>query len=188
MEFNPLAPIAAKIYGGIAIVALVFAGVQTVRIEGLKIWPIAITGLTEKLETRTAERDAERTAHQKTKDDYRAAQRDADRLEAERISRVRSEQQEITDDVMQDYGRRLADARAAADRLRGEAVRAGNGAAGAPGSVDLSGAGDAADRAGEAADDRRLSVEERLIATEQAIQLDALIDWILKQSAVDPNR
>lgn len=188
MQLNPLAPLAAKIYAGIAIGALAFACFQTVRIEGLKIWPISITGLESKLDTRTAERDAEISAHRQTKNAYRDAQAAAARLEAERITRVRAEQQEITDDVTQDYRRRLADARAAAERLRREALRARDGTAGTAGGIAMPAASDPASRADQAPDDRRLSITERLIATEQALQLNALIDWVTRQNSVDPNR
>jgi signal transduction histidine kinase len=186
-EFNPFAPIAAKIYGFVALVAIAGVGLQTARIEGLKIWPIEIVGLEQTVATRTAERDAEIAAHRQTKATYRAAQVEAARIEAERIARVRAEQQEITNDVTQDYRNRLADARAAAERMR-DALRARTDAVGASESVAVPGAADPSSRADQATDDRRLSITERLIATEQAIQLDALIDWVTKQGAVDPNR
>jgi hypothetical protein len=39
----------------------------------------------------------------------------------------------------------------------------------------------------EAADQAGLSVADRLIATEQAIQLDELIKWVDRQGDIDPN-
>ena len=134
-----------------------------------------------------AERDLERSNHQATKADYRFAQEQARLREEARLARVAAEQKEITDAVVLDYQQRLAAARAHAERLR-EELRAGAGAAGAASGERMPGAGDTAGGADEAPGDHRLSVEERLIATEQALQLDALIDWIERQKAVDPNR
>jgi hypothetical protein len=39
----------------------------------------------------------------------------------------------------------------------------------------------------QAASEGGLSAEDRLTATEQAIQLDELIKWVKRQSAIDPN-
>lgn len=140
---------------------------------------------------------AERTAHQQTKHNYRAAQEQAAALEAARLAAVQAEQKEITDAVTQDYRQRLADARAHAERLRDQLARAGAGAAGAPRSEPVPGAGGAAGRAAPPATGDRLppapalsedEIAWRLIATEQAIQLDALIDWVERQAQVEVNR
>lgn len=45
IPFNPFSALASKIYGAVAIAALTFATVQTVRIEGLPIWFIGFDGL-----------------------------------------------------------------------------------------------------------------------------------------------
>jgi len=135
---------------------------------------------------RTGERDQERAAHRSTKQIYATAQAEARELEEKRLARVAAEQQEITDDVVEDYRRRLADARASAERLR-QNLPARAGADGAPDHLDLSDAGGAAGGAAAAAEDPRFPLEQRLIATEQAIQLDALITWVTAQAAVRPN-
>lgn len=142
------------------------------------------------------ERNTERTAHQKTKTDYREAQAEAARQEQKRIERVKAEQQEITDAVEEDYRRQLAGLHARAERLR-EELRAGAGAAGASGSGEMPGLSTATGRTAEAAGDRGFSapfgrspaeqLERDVIASEQAIQLNALIDWLLAQAAIDPN-
>lgn len=44
LPFNPFSELASKIYGGIAIAAITFGAIQTVRIEGLSIWPLKIEG------------------------------------------------------------------------------------------------------------------------------------------------
>jgi hypothetical protein len=136
----------------------------------------------------------ERQAHRQTKMDYRAAQAEAATLEAARLARVTAEQQEISDDVVQAYRARLADARLRAGGLRRSAdTPARERAAGATGGEPVPGAGDAAGRADQATGDRGLpagdadDLDWRLTATEQAIQLDALIDWVLRQGAIDPN-
>jgi hypothetical protein len=172
------------------------AGVQTVRLHGFHLWPVSITGWIATAKTREAERDAEKRAHQQTKTDYRNAQAEAARLEQTRLDRVKAEQQEITDAVEADYRRQLAGLHTRAERLR-EELRAGAGAASAGGSVAVSGlpaaGGGSAEAAGDpgfpAAFDRDPAeqLERDVIATEQAIQLNALIDWLLKQHAIDPN-
>ena len=136
-----------------------------------------------------AERDAEISAHTLTKQTYRLAQQQAAALDAARVARVEAEQREITDEVTADYRARLADARAAAERLRQQLARAREHPAGAAGGEQLPATGDTAIRAAEAAGDRRLSLDAeeldwRLTATEQAIQLDALIDWVEAQAGV----
>ncbi len=190
MPFNPFTALAAKIYGAIALAALAAFAWQTVRIEGLKVWPISITGLEQKLADRTAERDAERAAHQQTRSTYLAAQLEAARLERARLERVKAQQQEITDEVASDYRRRLDDAGARAERLRDELLRAGERAAGAGRAVGLPAAADPPGGADEASGYPRLPAEQLehdIIATEQAIQLDALISWVERQAQVEVN-
>lgn len=181
--------------GAVVAGSLAIAGVQTARLEGFRIWPISMTGWIETAKTAASQRDAEKRAHRKTKDDYRNAQIEAARLERQRLARVRQQQQEITDAIEADYTARLADARARARRLRQE-LRSRGAAAGESGGVAMRGLSAAAGRAAAAPEDHRLPSPERasgeqlgrdLVATEQAIQLDALIDWARKQAAVDPN-
>ena len=166
-------------------------------------WFVSIPDLKRDVAERTAERDEargerddERAAHGQTKTDYREAQAEAARQEQKRIERVKAEQQEITDAVEADYRRQLAGLRARAERLR-EELRAGAGAAGAGGSGEMPGLSTATGRTAEAAGDRGFSapfgrspaeqLERDVIATGQAIQINALIDWLLAQAAIDPN-
>lgn len=173
----------------IFIVAIVIAGVQTTRLYGFEIWSISLRGWIETAEQFERERDAERAAHRQTKTDYRNAQMEAERLESQRLDRVRTEQQEITNAVEADYSARLADARTRAERLREDLrTRSATRSAADPISVpslSAAGAGTSA-----AAENTRLpsgteQLERDLIATEQAIQLDALIDWVQRQAAVE---
>jgi hypothetical protein len=155
-----------------------------------------IADRTAERDTARQERDDERAAHRQTKTDYREAQAEAARQEQKRIERVKAEQQEITDAVEADYRRQLAGLHARAERLR-EELRAGTGAAGAGGSIAVSGLSTATGRTAEAAGDRGFpaafgrspaeQLERDVIATGQAIQLNALIDWLLAQAAIDPN-
>lgn len=142
---------------------------------------------------RTDERDQEKAAHQQSKRNYAVAQIAAQKLEEARLARVTAEQETITDDVTQDYRARLAAARDTAERLRHQLASAGAGTGSAAAAVDLPGAGGATGGAAASAGDHRLPVaagelDWRLTATEQAIQLDELINWVERQAAVDPNR
>jgi hypothetical protein len=121
---------------------------------------------------------------------YRAAAeaaRAADRAASERVA---AEQRAINERTAHDYETRLAAARAraiaVADELRRQDARAAANPGGraSPPVPDLSTAARGAD---QAAGEDRLSLPDALTATEQAIQLDELIRWVRKQSAVDSN-
>ena len=173
----------------------IFASVQTARIEGFHLWPVSITGWKKTAQIRERERDAERTAHQQTKVRIEETMLEAERLEQQRLGRVRKEQQEISDAIRQDYTSRLATVRARADSLRRD-LQARTQSAAQPAGLQVPGI--PAPPAGSAAapEDPRLpsaalagaeQLERDLIATEQALQLDALIDFVLRQAAIDPN-
>jgi len=117
---------------------------------------------------------------------YRAAADAARAADQANVERVTAEQRSINERTEHDYEARLAAARAVAERLRLESAaapadpRPGRAAAvpsvaNGPGSAD------------EAAGKDRLPQSDALLATEQAIQLDELIDWVKAQSGVDPN-
>lgn len=173
----------------IVTVAIVITCVQTTRLYGFQIWSISMRGWIETAEQFERERDAERAAHRQTKTDYRNAQIEAARLESQRLDRVRTEQQEITDAVEADYSARLADARTRAERLR-EDLRTRSAARSAADPIAMPGLSAAGAGTSAAAENTRLpsgteQLERDLIATEQAIQLDALIDWLKRQAAVE---
>ena len=173
----------------IVIVATVIAAVQTTRLYGFEIWSISMRGWIETAEQFNRERDAERAAHRQTKTDYRNAQIEAARLESQRLDRVRTEQQEITDEVEADYSARLAYTRARAERLR-EDLRTRSAARSAADPISMPGLSAAGAETSAAAESTRLpsdaeQLERDLIATEQAIQLDALIDWVKRQAVVE---
>jgi hypothetical protein len=107
--------------------------------------------------------------------------RAADLVNAERVA---TEQRAINERTAHDYEKRLAAARLAAERLRVAAAAADPSARGDP---RMPGLPAAAASAAEAAGHDRLPYADGLTATEQAIQLDALIAWVKAQAEVDPN-
>ena len=116
---------------------------------------------------------------------YRAAAEAARAADRANLARVAAEQRAINERTSNDFEARLAAARTLAQRLRGQAASpaADHGAAGAAAVSRLSASsGGAAQAAGE----DRLSLAERELATEQAIQLDELIKWIRAQAGVEP--
>jgi hypothetical protein len=119
---------------------------------------------------------------------YRAAAeaaRAADRAAAER---VRNEQRAISERTAHDYEARLADARARAnaiaDRLRFEAGTTATDR-GSHGSAAMSRLPASTAGPDQAACENRLPPADALTATEQAIQLDELINWVRAQAKVD---
>jgi hypothetical protein len=130
---------------------------------------------------------AERGAHAGTVAAYRAAAQQARQADIANAARVRSRQAAINERSEDAFEKRLADARAAAGRLRPQA----GAAAGHPGAgraAPVPGLSPAAGRAAQAAGEDRLPDSgDALIATEQAIQLDELIRWVERQAAVEVN-
>jgi hypothetical protein len=126
---------------------------------------------------------AERGAHSATVAGYRAAAAQARAADAANAARVKADQAAINERTADDYQNRIAAARAAAGGLRrtaGAATDPGGG-----GATPVPGLSAAAARAAESAGQDGLSPPERLIATEQAIQLDELIHWVKAQREVE---
>jgi hypothetical protein len=189
----------------LVLIVCAFGAVQTVRLEGLKVWPIEIVGWIETAKTNETQRDAERTAHRATKVEMAEAEKEAARLEAERLKRVREQQEEITNAIESDYRGQLADLGARAERLRAQ-LRARTGSASAAAGERGTPLRNTSVRTDAAAGDDRLpsaraepalvgplgrtadeQLERDIIATRQALQLDALIDWVEQQTTIDPN-
>jgi hypothetical protein len=152
-----------------------------------------VPGLREDLATTERMLTVEEIAHAATVRNYIDA---SDKAQADAVAnaaRVKAEQERITDATVRTYRADIDRLRArfdrlrAADGLRSGAPRTDPGRADAAG---LPGSGDAAARtAGAAAQDRlpapgSLNLDDALIASEQALQLQALIDWITAQSAL----
>lgn len=139
---------------------------------------------------------AEQDAHQKTIGNHQQAARQAEAAQAAEIARVRAADRVNNERLSHDYETRIADLRARAAVLAGR-VRAGtpatgpglSGEAAMPGPVAAPGRTAAAaphqglpDPAGAGSLYPPMNLEERLIASEQAAQLDALIDGIIAQA------
>lgn len=127
----------------------------------------------------------ERSAHLGTVANYRAAAERARLSDAANAARVRAEQSAINERTSHDYKSRIAAARAAAGRLRGH--EAAGAAVSAGRAAPVPGLSAAAGGTAEAAGQDRLPDPDRLIATEQAIQLDELIKWVRVQGQVRVN-
>jgi hypothetical protein len=127
----------------------------------------------------------EQAAFAGTVANYRAAAEQARIADAANAARVAAAQRTINERSNYEFEARLAAARAAAQRLRvGTQAAADPGAGRSP---SMPGVPAASDSAAQTAGQDRLPQADRLIATEQAIQLDELIKWIRAQAAVDNN-
>lgn len=165
-------------------------------------WQLLIAGPAQRHAVAIAKTNltAEEKAHEATVASYRAATAEAELADRTNADRVLTEQQTITRNIVDDYQEQLADVRARAAaldlRLRQRAeAGAGQGSGAAaylsrPGSA-TEGAAAASGEAGLPAGDIdpqsacALSLEDAVTATEQALQLDALIDWVEAQALVD---
>ena len=127
---------------------------------------------------------AEQGARVETIANYRAAVETARNNDRAHAARVAADQRTISERTSHDLDARLADARARALRLqpanRAPATLGGGGRA-----APVPAPGAAAGAAGRAAEEDGFSLADRLVATEQAIQLDELIKWVNAQSAVN---
>ena len=133
---------------------------------------------------------AEQTAFAATVANYRAAAdaaRAADKANAERAAAA---QRAINERTAHDFEARLAAARAVAAKLSSGRLRREGESPADPsrgGGADMSGLPAPAPGIAQGAGHDRLPDPDRLIATEQAIQLDELIKWVRRQHSVDPN-
>jgi len=133
----------------------------------------------------------EQLAFAKTTAAYREASDTARAQDRANAARVTAQQQKINERTEDDYEERLAAARLAADRLRGNSA-AGAADPGRGGAAPVSDLPTAAGSTAQTAGDHGLPADgpegnAALTATEQAIQLDELIKWVKRQAAVDPN-
>ncbi|HMO74589.1 MAG TPA: hypothetical protein PKD99_02195 [Sphingopyxis sp.] len=173
MPFDPFTALTSKIFGSAAIALAILVGVQRCDIE-------RIAGERDKARQLAADTQA---AFDATVAGYRAAAAEAERVQAANLARAKAEQERINDETLASYDARLADARR---RLREAGAAADSGGAGG---AAMPGAGAAPGRAAEASGDLlsargTLTASERLIAAEQAIQLDELISWVQRQAGV----
>jgi hypothetical protein len=148
-----------------------------------------VPGLRTARDVAEAKFAAESRAHRQTAQNARDAARQAQLAAEANVRRVASEQARATKRIVDDFERRIAHARARAVDLG--RLRSGRAASTNPRSADtadLSSAANAARRADETSSEAGffdpgiklapLAEQDRLICTEQAIQLDALIDYV----------
>jgi hypothetical protein len=128
---------------------------------------------------------SERSAFATTIASYRAAADQARAADAANAERVAAEQRVINQRSQNAFETRVADARARAERLRLES--GGPADPGPARTASVPGLPAAAGRAAQAAGEDRLPPADALTATEQAIQLDELIQWVRAQARVDNN-
>jgi len=128
----------------------------------------------------------EQTALSGTIANYRAAAETARAADQANLTRVAAEQHAISERTSDDYEARLAAARSLAQRLRSQAASATTDPG--PGRESpMPGLSAAAGGPPQAASKDGLPQSDRLISTEQAIQLDELIKWVKAQAVIDPN-
>ena len=133
----------------------------------------------------------EQCARAQTVANYRAAAETARKDDLANAGRVAAAQTAISERTTHNFETRLADARAHAQRLqlaqRTPATVGGGARAAAVPAVGATpgAAGGAATEDGFSVGAKDLSLDERLIATQQAIQLDELVKWVNAQSKVD---
>jgi hypothetical protein len=128
----------------------------------------------------------EQAAFARTVADYRAAAAAAHAADRANVARINAEQQAINERTENDFKARLTAARSSAERLRSQANDA-PADPGRGGAAPMPGLPVAARRAVAPTGENRLPAEDALTATEQAIQLDELIEWVRRQHSVDPN-
>lgn len=126
----------------------------------------------------------EQKALAETVANYRAAADEAKRLDAANAARVHAEQSNINQETSDAYQKRLAAARADAERLR-RSLAAASANPGSRTGTNVPSLSPAASGPAQAAGQNGLS--DALTATEQAIQLDELIKWVKRQAGVNVN-
>ena len=164
-----------------AMIAVILAAlliVQTVRIEGLKIWPVSIPGLKAELAHAKADAANARNALAQTIANYRAAAAKAEADDKANAERVERQQAQISKEQSDEYQARLNAARADIARLRAQSRPANPGS---PAKPDVP----AIPTPTCGADSPALDPATR--AFDCAIQLDELITWTQQQHAIDPN-
>jgi hypothetical protein len=125
---------------------------------------------------------SEQSAFAATVADYRAAAAAARADDLANAQRVAAEQHAINQRTSNEFEARLADARARAERLRWSSEAAADPGARPDAAVPSLPA--SAGRTDQAPGENGLPPADALTATEQAIQLDELIQWVRQQHAV----
>lgn len=109
----------------------------------------------------------------------RVASHEAERLQKANLITVAAKQKDISDERVASFETRLADARALAAKLQRDRANRST-----PGNAGMSAPGEGTPGTVEAPADQ-FPLAQRLIAQEQAIQLDELITWVEAQQNVN---
>lgn len=125
---------------------------------------------------------AEKLAHQGTVSNYRQQREIAAAQDKANAARVERDQERVTKEVSSDYQERIADLHARYDSLRSAAAETDSGGGRGTGVPGLPNPADGSD---DASPEDGLPSEDALIATEQAMQLEALQDWVRAQQGVE---
>lgn len=165
-------------------IALALAGVCISLLMWIFGLPLIGGGLLAKVDRLTDLNAQNVAAHRQTKQHYRNAAAEAQRLEALRLSRVKADQERINDRAQESYDRRVADLRSRYERLRAQGRASVASAAGAEPVPALP---EPAFGADAAADPDGLSLAERYECSATALQLDELITWVDAQTKVKVN-
>jgi hypothetical protein len=171
MTLPPLKPLTMLKLGLTLAIALAFVGLALSRSH----WK-------GKAEDTAFKLNMEREAHRITVDDFIAKTALAKEQDAANARRVAFENSVINEERTNALQKRLDDARARAGRLQPAPAPLDPGSGRKPVVSSLS---PALPRTDAPAGQDRLFDADRLIATEQAIQLDELIKWVRAQGAVD---
>jgi hypothetical protein len=154
------------------IILALFAVVQTVRVSAEHRQNVKLK----------AQLHSCTIANQQTISNYRAAAEAARKADADNKARVEAEQAKISKEQSDEYEARIAAARATAQRLRQQLAQAHPGS---PGAAPVPGVPAPTGQPPQGPSDG-LSIDDRLTATEQGIQLDELIKWVKRQHDLKP--
>jgi hypothetical protein len=151
----------AAICAAIVLALVIALAVQTVRIEGFRVWPLSHKGLKAQRDEAVDGRKADRSA-------YEAAQAKAKADNLEHVRKIETEQKVINDEVTRDLNARL-------ERLRSELRRhpAAGGSSGGPGVSQTGNQPGAPEEAGVC-----LTPEELLRGAENEERHDQLITLV----------
>jgi hypothetical protein len=147
-------------------------------IAGLLVYAYILTG---QRDTARAQVTAEQQAHAATVANYRAAAAEATRRDAENRARIEAEQRAANERISHEYEARIVAVREQYARLLRERAGAGSGNA-RPAPVPPRGG--ATGQPDAAAPQDGFSLADRLIATEQAIQLEELQRYVRETVAI----
>ncbi len=168
IPFNPFSALASKVYAGLAVASLTFAAVQTVRIEGLRLWPLSIEGYAAANARLAGDIERIKDAQDEALAKAVAARNAAENQSAE-LAR-KADQDDKTIDDLRAGAARFAAARAY--RLRPEA--AGGPASGAAAPAE---SGPAPDRDGPGADAVVLTRPEYDELVSNSLRLERVRQW-----------